>query len=70
MNREKQHGFPHSLKAARVLDQLCERIRNLHYSIRMEDAYVNWVRSFIGFYRFKQPAAIGAAEGCKVQWTR
>ena len=34
-------------KAARVLDQLRERIRYLNYSIRTEDAYVYWVRSFI-----------------------
>ena len=30
-----------------MLDQLRERIRYLHYSVRTERAYVHWVRSFI-----------------------
>ena len=37
------------LQSVKVLDQLRERIRYLHYSIRTEDAYVYWVRSFIRF---------------------
>ncbi len=49
MNRETQRGFPSPLKATRVLDQLRERIRYLHYSIRTEDAYVYCVRAFIRF---------------------
>ena len=32
------------LQSVKVLDQLRERIRYLHYSIRTEDAYVYWVR--------------------------
>lgn len=49
MNREKQHDLPLSLKAAIVLDQLRERIRWLHNSIRTEGAYVYWVRVIIWF---------------------
>lgn len=41
------------LRSVKVLDQLRERIRYLHYSLRTEQAYVNWVRAFI---RFTQPS--------------
>ncbi len=33
------------LRSVKVLDQLRERIRYLHYSLRTEQAYVNWVRA-------------------------
>ncbi|WP_375565379.1 phage integrase N-terminal SAM-like domain-containing protein [Pseudomonas putida] len=39
------------LRSVKVLDQLRERIRYLHYSLRTEQAYVNWVRAFGGFTR-------------------
>ena len=35
------------LRSVKVLDQLRERIRYLHYSLRTEQAYVHWVRTFI-----------------------
>lgn len=38
------------LRSVKVLDQLRERIRYLHYSLRTEQAYVNWVRAFIRFH--------------------
>ena len=50
------------LKSAKVLDQLRERIRYFHYSIRTEDVYVYWVRSFIRFHRLQHPATMGGAE--------
>lgn len=37
------------LRSVKVLDQLRERIRYLHYSLRTEQAYVHWVRAFIRF---------------------
>ena len=46
----------------RLLDQLREQIRVRHYSIRTEDVYVHWVRSFIRFHRLRHPADMGAAE--------
>jgi hypothetical protein len=33
--------------AARLLDQVRERIRYLHYSLKTEKAYVYWARFFI-----------------------
>ena len=32
------------LQSPRLLDQVRERIRYLHYSLRTEQAYVHWVR--------------------------
>jgi integron integrase len=50
------------LKSAKVLDQLRERIRYLHYSIRTEEAYVYWVRTFIRFHGLRHPATLGGVE--------
>ena len=50
------------LRSVKVLDQLRERIRYLHYSIRTEEAYVHWVRSFIRFHGLQHPVTMGGAE--------
>jgi len=50
------------LQASRLLDQVRERIRYLHYSIRTEDAYVHWVRGFVRFHGLRHPAEMGAPE--------
>ena len=50
------------LQSAKVLDQLRERIRYLHYSIRTEDVYVYWVRLFIRFHGLRHPSTMGGAE--------
>ena len=50
------------LKATRILDQLRERIRYLHYSLRTEEAYVYWARAFIRFHDLRHPAEMGKAE--------
>lgn len=49
-------------KGPRLLDQLRERIRFLHYSLRTEEAYVYWCRSFIFFHDKRHPLEMGAAE--------
>jgi hypothetical protein len=48
-----------ALKSVKVIDQLRERIRYLHYSIRTEEAYVHWVRAFIRFHGMKHPSTLG-----------
>lgn len=50
------------LKAVKVLDQLRERIRYLHYSLRTEEAYVHWVRGYIRFHGLRHPSTLGGAE--------
>ena len=34
------------LQSARLLDQVRERIRHLHYSLKTEKAYLYWIRFF------------------------
>jgi integron integrase len=46
----------------RFLDQLREHIRVRHYSLRTEDAYVDWVRRFILFHGKRHPKEMGEAE--------
>ena len=46
----------------KLLDQLRQRIRVLHYSIRTEQAYVDWARRFILFHGKRHPLEMGAAE--------
>lgn len=49
-------------KSTRLLDQLREQIRDLHYSLRTEEAYVYWVKNFIRFHGLKHPRDMGQAE--------
>jgi integron integrase len=49
-------------QAPRLLEQLRARIRTKHYSIRTEDAYVDWVRRFILHFDKRHPRELGARE--------
>jgi integron integrase len=53
---------PPPLRSARLLDQLRERIRYLHYSRSTEDIYVYWCRSFIRFHALRHPRDMGGPE--------
>lgn len=46
----------------KLLDQVRERIRVKHYSIRTETQYVQWVRRFILYHGKQHPRDMGAAE--------
>lgn len=46
----------------RLLDQVRERIRYLHCSLRTEQAYVHWVRAFVRFHGMRHPKSLGQAE--------
>lgn len=50
------------LQSKRVLDQLRERIRYLHYSLKTEEAYLFWSRAYIRFHGVRHPKDMGAAE--------
>jgi len=60
LNGRKSSSTP--LPPVKVLDQLRERICYLHYSIRTEEAYVHWVRTFIRFHGLRHPVSMGGAE--------
>ena len=49
-------------RSTRLLDQLREQIRYLHYSLRTEEAYVYWVKNFVRFHGLKHPRDMGQAE--------
>lgn len=53
---------PHPSNPPKLLDQLRARIRTMHYSIRTEEVYTDWVRRFILFHRKRHPQNMGAAE--------
>ena len=47
LNSAMKPAAPPVLRATRLLDQVRERIRYKHYSLRTEQAYVQWVRMFV-----------------------
>jgi integron integrase len=48
--------------APRLLDQLRDRLRLKHYSLRTEQAYVQWVKRYIFFHAVRHPADMGKEE--------
>ena len=46
----------------RLLDQLRDKIRVKHYSIRTESAYVDWTRRFILFHGKRHPRELGPSQ--------
>ncbi len=51
-----------SKDSPRLLDRMRAEIRLRHYSIRTEEAYVDWARRFILFHGKRHPAEMGAEE--------
>ena len=43
----------------RLLDQVRDQIRLLHYSYRTEQQYVGWIRRFILFHGRRHPREMG-----------
>ena len=50
------------LQSARLLDQVRERIRYLHYSLRTEESYLHWIRAFIRFHGRRHPRELGGEQ--------
>ena len=50
------------LPSVRIVDQLRERIRNLHCSLRTEDAYVYRTPTLMRFHDLRHLAEMGKAE--------
>jgi integrase len=51
-----------SSRPPKLLDQLRDRIRVKHYSIRTEQAYVQWVKRYIFFHGMRHPNEMGKPE--------
>lgn len=54
-------GIP-SQPPVKLLDQVRDRIRYKHYSLRTEHSYVQWVKRFILFHGKRHPNTMGARE--------
>lgn len=50
------------LHSPRLLGQVRERLRYLHYSLRTEEAYLYWIRWFIRFHGLRHPRDMGKPE--------
>lgn len=48
--------------ASPFLDQVARSIRVRHYSIRTEQAYIDWIKRFIHFHHKRHPKEMGEAE--------
>ncbi|MDC8773441.1 integron integrase [Roseateles albus] len=62
--RQRQVSFEPlpQFQSTRLLDQLRERIRMLHYSPSTEQAYKYWCRAFIRFHGLRHPSTMGGPE--------
>jgi len=45
-----------------VIQRLRQAIRQRHYSRRTEKSYAGWIRRFVAFHRYRDPALLGTAE--------
>src|SRR5918995_850388 len=54
--------FYQDSRKPKLLDQVRLSIRTRHYSIRTEEAYVQWIRRFILFHNKPHPREMGAEE--------
>lgn len=55
-------GVSTSPQPPRLLDQVRQRCRLRHYSLRTEQAYVGWIKRFILFHSKRHPRQMGAPE--------
>jgi hypothetical protein len=52
----------HVSRKPKLLDQVRQAIRIRHYSIRTEEAYVQWIKRFILFHDKRHPREMGGKE--------
>lgn len=50
------------LRSSRLLDQVRERIRYLHFSLSTEKVYVYWIKAYIRFHGVRHSAEMGREE--------
>jgi len=50
------------LQSKKVLDQVGERIRYLHFSLRTEEAYLYWIRFYIRWSGVRHPGEMGEVD--------
>ncbi|BBP03705.1 integron integrase [Sulfuriferula plumbiphila] len=60
--RQSSTLSPTDSNAPRLLNQVRDKIRLKHYSIRTEQAYTDWVKRFVLFHEKRHPREMGAVE--------
>ena len=53
---------PANAQTPKLMDQVRGRLRVLHYALRTEQTYVDWILRFIRFHGKRHPAEMGAEE--------
>ena len=53
------HDVPRPESKPRLLEQVRQAIRRLHYSLRTEETYPHWIRRFIYFHGKRHPRDLG-----------
>jgi len=56
------HSAEKTLQKPRLLDQVRERLRYRHYSLRTEQAYLHWIKRFVFFHDKRHPLTMGRDE--------
>ena len=59
MDQQTPHPVP---PARKLLDQVRDVISSSRYSIRTEQAYIDWIRRYILFHDKRHPRTLGAPE--------
>ena len=49
-------------KSPKLLDQVRDKLRVKHYSIRTEQSYTDWIRRYILFHGKRHPSEMGAGK--------
>ena len=57
-----EHTLASIGQSPRLLDQVGDRIRVLHYSIRTEAVYLDWIKRYIRHFDKRHPNSFEAAE--------
>jgi site-specific recombinase XerD len=60
-NSSKTSARP-PLQSKRLLDQMRERLRYMHYALSTEKTYLYWVRWYIRFHGLRHPREMGRPE--------
>ncbi|MBW2741713.1 MAG: phage integrase N-terminal SAM-like domain-containing protein [Deltaproteobacteria bacterium] len=59
---ERKAFYRSDTRQPKLLDQVRNRIRCKHYSIRTEQAYIEWIKKFIFYHGKRHPAEMGKKE--------
>ena len=60
---EKARTLPKNIATSpKLLDQVRDRVRLKHYSLRTEQAYIGWIKRYIIFHNKRHPQEMGKLE--------